>query len=85
MVLQGRRGAVVTALDIVSPTSNYVESASQQKSESDDDDETAPSCETQKVCSHRGPALWAQSPGGEHRSVAVGVEAPPLTMIGRIV
>ena len=32
MVLQGRRGAVITALDIVSPTSNYVESCREEAS-----------------------------------------------------
>ena len=33
MVLQGRRGAVITALDIVSPTSNYVESSRDEASQ----------------------------------------------------
>ena len=32
VVLQGRRGAVITALDIVSPTSNYVESCREEAS-----------------------------------------------------
>ena len=93
MVLQGRRGAVITALDIVSPTSNYVESSgmrppskrsyicaagalpasiqldivsptSEVRAKNLMTRRDGPELRDSEVCSHRGPALWAQSPGG---------------------
>ena len=81
MVLQGRRG-VVTTLDIVSPTTS---SGLPVKNLNLMTMTRRPRAARLRGMQPSGASSLGAIAQGEHRSVAVGVEAPPLTMIGRIV